>query len=88
MSASVAAAEKVLGELNEVGEVRKGRVQQAGFVVLKAPDIPSQLTSRGATASASARVFGFRERLNGWRAISTAGHRMSKTWWLPVQIGN
>jgi N-acetylmuramoyl-L-alanine amidase len=43
MSASMAAAEKVLGELNEVGEVRKGRVQQAGFVVLKAPDIPSML---------------------------------------------
>ncbi len=43
MSASMAAAEKVLGELNEVGEVRKGRVQQAGFVVLKAPDIPSLL---------------------------------------------
>jgi N-acetylmuramoyl-L-alanine amidase len=43
MSASTAAAERVLGELNEVGEVRKGRVQQAGFVVLKAPDIPSLL---------------------------------------------
>ncbi|HUO79125.1 MAG TPA: N-acetylmuramoyl-L-alanine amidase [Steroidobacteraceae bacterium] len=43
MSASMAAAEKVLGELTEVGAVRKGRVQQAGFVVLKAPDIPSLL---------------------------------------------
>jgi N-acetylmuramoyl-L-alanine amidase len=43
MSASMVAAEKVLGELNEIGEVRKGRVQQAGFVVLKAPDIPSLL---------------------------------------------
>ncbi|MBS0395960.1 MAG: N-acetylmuramoyl-L-alanine amidase [Proteobacteria bacterium] len=43
MSASMAAAERVLGELNDVGEVRKGRVQQAGFVVLKAPDIPSML---------------------------------------------
>ncbi len=43
MSASMAAAEKVLGELNEIGEVRKSRVQQAGFVVLKAPDIPSLL---------------------------------------------
>jgi N-acetylmuramoyl-L-alanine amidase len=43
MSASMAAAEKVLGELNGIGEVRKGRVQQAGFVVLKAPDIPSLL---------------------------------------------
>ena len=43
MSASMAAAEKVLGELNGIGEVRKERVQQAGFVVLKAPDIPSLL---------------------------------------------
>ncbi|HXQ64180.1 MAG TPA: N-acetylmuramoyl-L-alanine amidase [Steroidobacteraceae bacterium] len=43
MSASMVAAEKVLDELNEVGEVRKARVQQAGFVVLKSPDIPSLL---------------------------------------------
>ncbi len=43
MSASMAAADKVLSQLNEVGEVRKGRVQQAGFVVLKSPDIPSML---------------------------------------------
>ena len=43
MSASMVAAEKVLNELNSVGEVRKARVQQAGFVVLKSPDIPSLL---------------------------------------------
>jgi N-acetylmuramoyl-L-alanine amidase len=43
MSASMVAAEKVLDQLNEVGEVRKARVQQAGFVVLKSPDIPSLL---------------------------------------------
>jgi N-acetylmuramoyl-L-alanine amidase len=43
MSASIVAAGKVLDELNEVGEVRKARVQQAGFVVLKSPDIPSLL---------------------------------------------
>jgi N-acetylmuramoyl-L-alanine amidase len=43
MSASMTAAEKVLDELNQVGEVRKARVQQAGFVVLKSPDIPSLL---------------------------------------------
>jgi N-acetylmuramoyl-L-alanine amidase len=43
MSASMVAAEKVLNELNTVGEVRKARVQQAGFVVLKSPDIPSLL---------------------------------------------
>jgi N-acetylmuramoyl-L-alanine amidase len=43
MSASMVAAGKVLDELGEVGEVRKQRVQQAGFVVLKSPDIPSML---------------------------------------------
>jgi N-acetylmuramoyl-L-alanine amidase len=43
MSASMVAAEKVLTELNSVGDVRKTRVQQAGFVVLKSPDIPSML---------------------------------------------
>ena len=43
MSASMTAAEKVLDQLNQVGEVRKAHVQQAGFVVLKSPDIPSML---------------------------------------------
>jgi N-acetylmuramoyl-L-alanine amidase len=43
MAASQVAAEKVLDRLNEVGDVRKSRVQQAGFVVLKSPDIPSML---------------------------------------------
>jgi N-acetylmuramoyl-L-alanine amidase len=43
ISASLVAAEKVLHSLDRVGEVRKPRVQQAGFVVLKSPDIPSML---------------------------------------------
>ena len=43
MSASMLAAERVLQALRRVGEVRKPRVQQAGFVVLKSPDIPSML---------------------------------------------
>jgi N-acetylmuramoyl-L-alanine amidase len=37
------AAEHVLKGLDRVGEVRKPRVQQAGFIVLKSPDIPSML---------------------------------------------
>jgi N-acetylmuramoyl-L-alanine amidase len=37
------AADTVLRSLDQVGEVRKPRVQQAGFVVLKSPDIPSML---------------------------------------------
>jgi N-acetylmuramoyl-L-alanine amidase len=43
LSASETAAEHVLHQLNMVGEVRKPLVQQAGFMVLKSPDIPSML---------------------------------------------
>lgn len=43
ISASLTAAERVLDALHEVGEVRKRTVQQAGFLVLKSPDIPSML---------------------------------------------
>jgi len=40
---SVEAADRVLGALDRVGAVRKREVQQAAFVVLKLPDIPSML---------------------------------------------
>ncbi len=40
---SMEAAERVLGQLDRVGTVRKTRVQQAAFLVLKSPDIPSML---------------------------------------------
>jgi N-acetylmuramoyl-L-alanine amidase len=43
ITASLSAAAKVLGELDRIGEIRKRKVQQAGFVVLKSPDIPSML---------------------------------------------
>jgi len=43
LTASEAAAEHVLRQLNQVGEVRKPQVQQARFMVLKSPDIPSML---------------------------------------------
>src|SRR5271170_1191213 len=43
LNASQVAAERVLRQLNRVGEVRKPQVQQARFVVLKSPDIPSML---------------------------------------------
>jgi N-acetylmuramoyl-L-alanine amidase len=43
IASSMVAAENVLQALDRVGEVRKPRVQQAGFVVLKSPDIPSLL---------------------------------------------
>lgn len=37
------AADRVLVNLRKVGAVHNGKVQKAGFVVLKAPDIPSML---------------------------------------------
>jgi N-acetylmuramoyl-L-alanine amidase len=43
LTASQAAAEHVLHQLNRVGEIRKPQVQQARFVVLKSPDMPSML---------------------------------------------
>ena len=33
----------VLGQIGKVGKLHKGSVEQAGFAVLKAPDIPSIL---------------------------------------------
>ncbi|MGD9597712.1 MAG: N-acetylmuramoyl-L-alanine amidase [Steroidobacteraceae bacterium] len=43
ISASMQAAERVLDSFDGVVPVRKPRVQQAGFLVLKSPDIPSML---------------------------------------------
>ncbi|MGI9245711.1 MAG: N-acetylmuramoyl-L-alanine amidase, partial [Steroidobacteraceae bacterium] len=43
ISDSVEAAESVLASLRGVGSVHRPRVQHAGFVVLKSPDIPSML---------------------------------------------
>jgi N-acetylmuramoyl-L-alanine amidase len=43
ISASMSAAQSVIGALQSVGLVRKAQVQQAQFVVLKSPDIPSML---------------------------------------------
>lgn len=43
LEASNEVAAEVLGEMRRVGEVHKSRVQHAGFVVLKSPDIPSLL---------------------------------------------
>ena len=43
IGSSMEAAERVLGQLDHVGEIRKSQVQQAPFLVLKSPDIPSML---------------------------------------------
>jgi len=46
-SASFEAGAKVLGQLGTVAKLHKRRVEQAGFVVLKAPDVPSILVETG-----------------------------------------
>ncbi|MGB7934947.1 MAG: N-acetylmuramoyl-L-alanine amidase, partial [Gammaproteobacteria bacterium] len=43
IEASITVAGNMLGELQRVGKTHKSTVQQAGFVVLKSPDIPSVL---------------------------------------------
>jgi N-acetylmuramoyl-L-alanine amidase len=40
---SLRVGHEVLGQLDRVGRLHKPRVEQAGFAVLKAPDIPSIL---------------------------------------------
>jgi N-acetylmuramoyl-L-alanine amidase len=43
IEASITVAGNMLGELQRLGKAHKSTVQQAGFVVLKSPDIPSVL---------------------------------------------
>jgi len=45
--ASYKAAEKVHQELDKIGKMHSRRVQNAGFMVLKSPDIPSMLVETG-----------------------------------------
>ncbi len=43
LSASLDVGESVIDELARIGEVHRHQVQQAGFIVLKSPDVPSIL---------------------------------------------
>lgn len=43
LSASLDVGAKVIGELEKVGSMHRRNVQQAGFLVLKSPDVPSIL---------------------------------------------
>ena len=43
MSSSIDVGDEILGEISRITKVRKGKVQQAPFLVLKSPDVPSVL---------------------------------------------
>ena len=43
LSSSMDVGDQVLDELRRIGKIRKPQVQQAPFIVLKSPDIPSML---------------------------------------------
>ena len=47
MEASIELGEAVLGSLADVAKLHKNRVEQAGFAVLKSPDVPSILIETG-----------------------------------------
>ena len=47
LSASLDMGEKVLGQIGQVNKLHKPQVEQAGFVVLKSPSIPSLLIETG-----------------------------------------
>lgn len=53
MSSSVEAADSVLASLRRVCAVHRERVQHAGFVVLKSPDIPSMLVETAFISNAT-----------------------------------
>jgi N-acetylmuramoyl-L-alanine amidase len=53
VSSSVDAADSVLASLRRIGTVHRPRVQHAGFVVLKSPDIPSMLVETAFISNAT-----------------------------------
>ena len=78
MEASIALGEAVLGALGTVTKLHKKRVEQAGFVVLKSPDVPSILIETGFISNREeARRLadaGFQRRLGRAIADGIQGH--------------
>ncbi|WP_339516107.1 N-acetylmuramoyl-L-alanine amidase [Pseudomonas sp. RL_15y_Pfl2_60] len=64
LSSSLNVGQKVLGNIGQVTPLHKRRVEQAGFMVLKSPDIPSILVETG-----------FISNLNESNKLVTASHQ-------------
>jgi len=75
--ASLSAASRVYRNLGSVGKVHGRRVQQAGFMVLKSPDIPSMLVETGFISNpgdeSNLRSPQFQERVA--KAVMSGVHR-------------
>jgi N-acetylmuramoyl-L-alanine amidase len=56
ISDSIRLARHVLGELNDINDLHSGHVEQAGFAVLKSPDIPSILVETAFISNPSEEV--------------------------------
>src|SRR3990167_6516914 len=66
LSSSLNVGNKVLGNMGRVTQLHKRRVEQAGFMVLKSPDIPSILVETG-----------FISNPNEARKLASAGHQQA-----------
>ncbi|MFF7707637.1 N-acetylmuramoyl-L-alanine amidase [Pseudomonas sp. NPDC007930] len=56
LTSSLNVGQKVLSNIGRVTSLHKGRVEQAGFMVLKSPDIPSILVETGFISNAAEAV--------------------------------
>ncbi|WP_423815405.1 N-acetylmuramoyl-L-alanine amidase [Pseudomonas guineae] len=66
LSSSLNVGNKVLGNMGRITPLHKRRVEQAGFMVLKSPDIPSILVETG-----------FISNPNEARKLASAGHQQA-----------
>ncbi|MNE69460.1 N-acetylmuramoyl-L-alanine amidase AmiC precursor [compost metagenome] len=66
LSSSLNVGNKVLGNMGRITPLHKRRVEQAGFMVLKSPDMPSILVETG-----------FISNPNEARKLASAGHQQA-----------
>ena len=77
---------EVLGQIGKVGKLHKGSVEQAGFAVLKAPDIPSILVESAFISNPEEEAKLRDPRLPApswsrrWRPASSATSRATRRW--------